>query len=978
MKTKRFKMSAISSAVSACLLGGVGVFVQAQGNPSGLQEEELVVTGIRASLQRAMDLKRDARGVVDAISAEDIGKFPDTNLAESLQRISGVSIDRDNNEGSRVTVRGFGPEFNLVTLNGRQMPTSLVDDTASRSFDFGDLAAESVSGVEVHKTFSADNVSGGIGSLINIRTARPLEKPGLTASIGAKAVMDSTNEVGDDVTPEISGIFSQTFANDTVGVALSASYQERDSRAVTADIANWRNNLDGVDLSLVEDNRSDPNGNFYYPRNFGYGIDDISRERTNAQSVFQYKPVENVTATLDYTYSKVDYRALNTGVGIWYSDTGAALTDGVIDENGTFVMVTEAGEDYASNMRLNTSETENKSLGFNVEWSASDNLEVSFDIHDSSSERGGVDRGNDAFHILGARQIDLKTYDARDGNDIPDMTIDFVDDGIGIIDGLPTAASYDSLFGQAGLDRNLSEITQFQFKGTWSTGQTTGITDIDFGYANTETRNRWRSYNTNQLAAGWYGGNQDLWPEDMFSTESLLGLTPSFSGGNSNIPIYHTWDFERGIAIAEAEWNIPGGSARPWAFAQGVVMRPDLTGDPVFDHTVTEKINSLYLQFTSAGELAAMPLTVTAGVRYEQTNIIANSFQQDPAEMVWRNPTEWGINLASESRYTHEKGDYGAWLPGLDASLNISDDLIARFSYSQSITRPALREMTGTTSVTFRPKPGEREGAVGNPDLLPYTSNNLDLSLEWYYADASYVSLGLFAKQVNNFIVNQFVSTEVFNLRDPSQGPRAQQAEQDLIDAGMDVTDVNLFNQINTNLGLGNTEITQTGDDPLALFEISTPLNMENAQLQGLELAVQHSFADTGFGVIANLTMVGGDLEVDPSSIDFQFALPGLSDSANLVGFYDKHGLQVRLAYNWRDTFLNGIGENNTPYYTEKFGQLDGMISYELPFVDGMTIFAEGINLTSESQRIYARYTNQFKTATQYGARYNFGVRYTF
>ena len=128
---------------------------------------DIVVTGIRASLQKSLKTKRDAIGVVDAISAEDMGKFPDTNLAESLQRITGVSIDRNSGEGSTVTVRGFGPDFNLVLLNGRQMPTSglgsCCEAPSSRSFDFANLAAEGIAGVEIYKSGRASLATGGIG-----------------------------------------------------------------------------------------------------------------------------------------------------------------------------------------------------------------------------------------------------------------------------------------------------------------------------------------------------------------------------------------------------------------------------------------------------------------------------------------------------------------------------------------------------------------------------------------------------------------------------------------------------------------------------------------------------------------------------------------------------------------------------------------------------------------------------------------------
>ncbi len=972
-----FKRKLITTAVASAMLGVSGVAL-AQGDNN---VEEILVTGIKGSLQRAMDVKRDAKGVVEAISAEDIGKFPDTNLAESLQRISGVSIDRQNNEGSKITVRGFGPDFNLVTLNGRQMPTN----GSSRSFEFSDLAAETVSGVEVYKTFSATRASGGIGALVNIKTARPLDNPGLKASIGAKAVMDSTNEVGDDVTPEVSGIFSNTFADDTFGIAISGSYQERDNRAVNADIANWRNNIDfqtaaanaGATVNLT-DNRADKSGNVYYPRNFGYGIEDFHRERTNGQLVLQYTPTDTLKATLDYTYAKVDLEAINTGVGIWYNDSGSDAREVVIDENGTVTKLTAAGDDYASNIRLNTSETENQSVGFNLEWEANDNLTLALDAHDSVNENGGVGRGNNAFLILAAPFIDQKTYDATAAQDIPYMHITFRPTGTGIVNGMPTAASYDSLFGEANLALNKSEVTQVQLSGSFDTNADTGITSIDFGVGQSDITNRWRSFSTGQIAAGWYGGNQDLFPDEVFTEHNLNGLTPSFSGGGSNVPVYHAWDFETMVGIAETEWNIPGGSTRPWGWGTGY-MRPDLDGNPTSDHKVTEDTTSAYMEFNSTGDVAGKALNITTGMRYESTSIEANSFQKDPSELVWINQTEWSLNLAPESSYTSVNGDYDVWLPSVDLSLDVTDDVIARMSYSKSITRPTLNKMIGTTSVTTRPKPGERTGTAGNPDLKPFMADNFDLSAEWYYDEASYVSGGFFLKQVDDFIVDVITKREVGNLRDPSKGPRAELARAQLVEEGIAPTDANVIERIKANEGIpAGSNIVQNNTDPLAEFDITQPANQEQARFYGWEIAGQHMFGESGFGLQANATFVNSDLEVDNSSTDFQFALPGLSDSYNLVAFYDKDGLQARIAYNWRDTFLNGFGEGNTPYYTEEYGQLDLSVSYDLPWVEGMTVFVEGINLSEESQRVYARYENQFKSAYQYGARYNLGVRYSF
>ncbi len=183
MRSVPFNKKVIARAVASCCALGAGAGAWAQDAVQSVGEaqpvlEEVVVTGIRSSLERSMDVKRMGQGVVDAISATEIGKMPDTNLAESLQRVTGVSIDRVNGEGSRVTVRGFGPDYNVITLNGRQMPAANLEDTtasASRSFDFAQLAAESVSGVQVYKTGRADLNTGGIGSTINVSTTRPWE-----------------------------------------------------------------------------------------------------------------------------------------------------------------------------------------------------------------------------------------------------------------------------------------------------------------------------------------------------------------------------------------------------------------------------------------------------------------------------------------------------------------------------------------------------------------------------------------------------------------------------------------------------------------------------------------------------------------------------------------------------------------------------------------------------------------------------------
>ena len=262
IKNKTFNKSLIAKSIS--LLLGTTVLAPAFAAETKKDEaavEVIQVTGVRGSLSQSMNIKRQSSGVVDAISAVDMGKFPDTNLAESLQRITGVSINRVNGEGSEVTVRGFGGNYNLVTLNGRQMPAANVGTITgnpqdkgaagtSRSFDFSNIASEGVSGIEVYKTGRAAGASGGIGATININTLKPLEQSDNIASVGIKAVKD---ESGDGITPEVSGVASWVNEESNFGVSLFGSFQERDSgsRHMSTEVYELRQYNGAADLDSL-------------------------------------------------------------------------------------------------------------------------------------------------------------------------------------------------------------------------------------------------------------------------------------------------------------------------------------------------------------------------------------------------------------------------------------------------------------------------------------------------------------------------------------------------------------------------------------------------------------------------------------------------------------------------------------------------------------------------------------------------------
>ena len=407
------KRRLISLAVAGACATFVPAFAQTAGVPGdGADGPKVVVTGIRASMQSTMNMKRNADGIVDGIVADDIGKFPDTNLAESLQRISGVSIDRSNGEGQKVTVRGLGPDFNLVLLNGRQMPTTDLSDLSGRSFDFSNLASEAISQLQVYKTGRADSPTGGIGATINVMTARPLDNPGMRASIGAKAVKDNSNDElpgsikGSSVTPEFSGIYSNTSEDGRFGIAVSASSQRRDSGYNRAGLANGYQGPFLGSATLPEGstlpqpgqkgsenitNRPGPNDLYLIPQNFGYGVNAISRQRTNGQLVLQFRPVKELTTTLDLTYSEQKIQTKRNELSVWFGQTPTSTSTwpgGKVQTPLTYMEtytspqdISVVGGDYAT-------KTKNKSIGFNTVWKATNDLRLELDLHHSNAESG--------------------------------------------------------------------------------------------------------------------------------------------------------------------------------------------------------------------------------------------------------------------------------------------------------------------------------------------------------------------------------------------------------------------------------------------------------------------------------------------------------------------------------------------------------------------------------------------------------------
>ena len=402
----------------------------------------MVATGIRSSLEQSLDIKRDSASVVDAISAEDVGKFPDTNIAESLQRITGVAIDRSGGEGQFITVRGLGPEFNVVTINDRTIAT----DNDGREFSFDVLSSDIIQRAEVFKSSDATRQSGGIGALVNIVTTRPLDRPGTNFAAALSGTYDTLRE---EISPEGSLVGSWTNENDTIGFAGGISYSDRKAqrdRVLTNGFsarggAPFINTAGAGTQGAVglpdvgENENNDGDSIFLLPDNARVqqqaivSRDTQDRERITANGTLQFAPNEDVTLTVDGLYTEFNIDSFDRQFSGFFSPP---FIDPVVDANGTVTSFSRPGLDFlARNPDLRTGPSQNDNvltsanreastylIGANLDWNLSDRVTANFDVSTSKAERDGTN----PFVVLGALAPVSPLITIPDGSEITSIT----------------------------------------------------------------------------------------------------------------------------------------------------------------------------------------------------------------------------------------------------------------------------------------------------------------------------------------------------------------------------------------------------------------------------------------------------------------------------------------------------------------------------------------------------------------------------
>jgi TonB-dependent receptor len=977
----------LNPLVAACgvLLGSVSVQAQDAKKAEAQQLDEVVVTGIRRSLDTSLDLKRSARGLVDGIVAEDIGKFPDTNLAESLSRISGVSVERNNGEGTRITVRGMGPDFNLVLLNGRQMPGSSFDGGApsSRSFDFSNLASDGVAALEVYKTSRASSPTGGMGATINVRTQRPFDIKETVAQVGVKLVNDETarrvplEQQGKSVTPELNALYSTVSKDGTFGIALMGTYQVRDSGYSQAAVTSGWKTFSGVtdndwgggnaawgglppaSWNAIK-NRPAANSIYSVPQNLNYSFTGVHRERLNGQAVLQLKPSKDVVATLDFVMSEQKFRQRRNDISAWFNyggqfgeyQTGSPSSPIIYGEAMTNSDVAMGGSAIQTKVR-------NEQIGLNLKWKATNALNFDFDAHYSTA-KSGADSPLGTNVVLGTASLNRGDTYVDFSNKFPVLNIK----GGALNPALQELQG--SVFGNS---YQKNEVSQVQTKGNWKVN---ADSSLDFGLSLTEVKNRSAFANVQRDSWGaGAGGGPAAMPDSIFRADSISRYFSSIPG--SNDPRLYNQFFGFNFEDVRA--------AAIKALGSDALLKASF--DFKDDYRTTEKSEAIFGQYNLAWDWK-VPMDLSAGLRYERTKVESPSVESIPTAVRWVADNELPVTF-SGTKAASRSGEYGYLLPSIDWSADLTTDTKVRISHGKTLGRPGWTAIQGGRTLNGLARINGGEGSVGNPDLKPLQSTNWDFSAEHYYAKGSYVAASYFTKSIKDYNAPTITPQTVPGLTTPIGGAYYQKAVQL---GGCAANDSGCIRQyIFTNLANSpgvdavNKVITGQPGDPLMVFQLGTyENNQRTSKINGFELNLQHIFGRSGFGASANFTKVRSNLSYDNNKAGAQTeVLVGLGDSGNLVGFYETAKYSARLAYNWRGQFLAGNyggAEGAQPLYVEPYGQFDLSVGYN--YDKNLRLQLEAINLTDAYVRTHFRNENQIGSVTQLGRRFMVGARYKF
>lgn len=715
-----FKRNLISLAVVAATTGTLSFQTVAQEDTRAQDETEvIIVKGFRGSQIAAKEFKRSAMIAQDSIIAEDIADFPDLNLADSLQRVPGVVITREGGEGRQISLRGLGPDFTRVLVNGMEalgVSSSPMDSrgavSRSRAFDFNIFASELFNQIDVKKSYSADQEEGGIGGTVALHTAKPFDYDGFQSAI---SLQGGTNSNTDSTDPRFAGLISNTWGK--FGALASIAYSNRKTSEESYNTYRWRQkstedispNVDAETAQLIRD------GEIWFSRGNRYSVWENDQERLGITVALQYKASDDLDFSLDFMHGKLSNdlteHHISTGGS---SSTALGYVEELeyLDNNGDL----EAVKGRFSDLRVRT---ENRA-DYNESTFNQVTLQTNWQVNEDLTMKAQIGTSTSDFDQPKVDKVNLQNY----GNEV---TLDFTQDrfyGVNTYDFDTTAADgwevKDLYFREDYISTDFDNATvDFEYF-------IDDESSIEFGanykkFTNTGDRREAKDYPNN--------------PDTPLNQGDFTLPTEAINIYTSHSKL--DW-IEADVDALQRHYGV-------YDLALGEEFSVESN-----NFAIEETTQALYAQYSWSGDISGSPLRISAGLRYYTTDITSSGVSR-------------GVDVEIERNYS-------GVLPTLNVVYEINDNLLWRFGASKNVTRPSLSAIAISASVSQSTLSGDDVGAIsqGNPGLEPFESVNFDTSLEYYFEEVGLLSAAIFQKDIDNFIVSETVQYQYSDLGLPN------------------------------------------------------------------------------------------------------------------------------------------------------------------------------------------------------------------
>ena len=963
-----------ASASVAVILAATGSAQAQSAPPAAHAVDEVVVTGFRNSLAKALDSKRDAAVASDVILAEDIGKFPDLNLSESIQRIPGVALLRDGGEGRQIAVRGLGAQFTRVRIDGMEAMATTGSADASgganrgRSFDFNVFASDLFNSITVAKTAEAAQEEGSLGATVDLQTARPFDYGGFKLVGSAQA---SYNELSGKTGPRIAALISNTFADDKFGFLISAAYSKRDTIEEGPSSVRWATNSSftpGFESAPASGSPTLAQLNTaFHPRFPRYDHYDNHNERLGVTASAQWRPTDKTLVTVDALYADLKATRREYYLEAPSFSTGGACTaankptscgvndfnvvSATIDANNVLTKGVFNDVDIRMENRFDTLDTKFKQVSVKLDHEFSDQLSIAaFAGHTQSNHDNPFQTTMtfDKFNIQGF------SYDYTNSRSpaIGYGTLDLTDPAGWVLRELrERKLTVDNDYDTAKVSVKYKLGEAVTFSG--------GVDYKKYGFNTTELRRvdaAGTTANVEVFTAAQVAALNAIAPLSSYSSIARLnGKGLSIPAGTPTAWIVP--NLEKAYQL----FNINDQTTLGGLFKLGA--QPALTNNK----SVEETDKGGFLQADFKTEIGGVPVRGNLGVRHVTTHQVAGGYTFVAGAVVPLTATR----------------DYSDTLPSLNVVVEPVDNLMLRFSAAKTMARPELTQLS--PGAAFNVAGSTRAVTAGNPSLDPYRATTYDLAAEWYFQPGALLSVAAFKKTISTFVqnvtTNQTYANNPFGLPD-SAGIAA---------CGNQTTDCNT-----TTTTWAFTAPVNTPGGDLNGFEINyqQPLKFLPGLLSNTGLLLNYTAVEAKMdylvpvaGVTATATAAAIPARVDKVRDNLTNLSPR---SYNATLYYEDAKLSARVSVAYRSKYL-GVVPGADNLITQVPGALSVPIAYQgtnatlnvdasaqYTLNEHLKFTVEGINLTDEFQDQFIGTQNLPYIYHHTGREFLVGARYTF